>query len=208
MEKWGITQPRTPLKASPGKDASLAFTQINIFLQTNNMKKAMSVFYMTKEEVLDLIEDEYVRSKSYDLNFYYHWRHKYDYYKNHYIKQIKYPNTLNISRIKFENNKVFYIETKSCELPKLVDDEETIENLHQDTRKASDKKGSITRIGQSEFRAMIFKQYGSRCVVTGTSTAAVLQAAHIYPYRGNHSHQPWNGLLLRSVVTDLAGGAP
>ncbi len=134
----------------------------------------MNVFYITKHKLMKLRNDKYL-------------------------------NALSISKIhtKFENNKVFYIETKSCELPKLVDDEETIENLHQDTRKASDKKGSITRIGQSEFRAMIFKQYSSRCVVTGTSTAAVLQAAHIYPYRGNHSHQPWNGLLLRSDIHAL-----
>src|SRR5690606_23410684 len=49
--------------------------------------------------------------------------------------------------------------------------------------------------------------YEGRCAVTGTNAEAVLEAAHIRPYRGPQSNVLSNGLLLRAdihILFDLA----
>ena len=51
--------------------------------------------------------------------------------------------------------------------------------------------------GQQGFRNALIAAYGA-CAVTGTTTIDVLEAAHIYPYQGMHTHHVRNGLLLRS----------
>src|SRR5208282_2998948 len=47
------------------------------------------------------------------------------------------------------------------------------------------------------------ERYGDRCLVTGCEVLAVLEAAHIRPYRGEDDNHPENGLLLRSDVHTL-----
>lgn len=59
------------------------------------------------------------------------------------------------------------------------------------------------RRGQGKFRDDLRERYGDRCLVTGCEVLAVLEAAHIRPYRGADDHHPANGLLLRSDVHTL-----
>ncbi len=59
------------------------------------------------------------------------------------------------------------------------------------------------RQGQGAFRAKILDAYGQRCAISGCSAVAVLEAAHILPYRGEHTHRVDNGLLLRSDLHTL-----
>jgi putative restriction endonuclease len=61
----------------------------------------------------------------------------------------------------------------------------------------------IARQGQSAFRAALLEAYQGRCAITGCDAAAVLEAAHLRPYRGPESNTVPNGLLLRSDVHTL-----
>jgi hypothetical protein len=59
------------------------------------------------------------------------------------------------------------------------------------------------RRGQAAFRASLLNAYNGRCCVTGCDLADALEAAHISPYRGQHSNHLQNGLLLRSDIHTL-----
>lgn len=54
------------------------------------------------------------------------------------------------------------------------------------------------RLGQSSFRVMVTDAYRRRCALTGESTLAALEAAHIVPYSREGTHEVSNGLLLRA----------
>lgn len=59
------------------------------------------------------------------------------------------------------------------------------------------------RQGQSGFRKALLSAYSVTCAVTGTATERVLEAAHIAPYKGAHTNQTSNGLLLRADIHTL-----
>jgi len=59
------------------------------------------------------------------------------------------------------------------------------------------------RRGQQHFREALRKRHGDRCLVTGCTALAVLEAAHVSPYRGEKDNHPENGLLLRSDIHTL-----
>lgn len=59
------------------------------------------------------------------------------------------------------------------------------------------------RSGQATFRNKLLDAYGTRCAVTGSRAVAVLEAAHISPFKGDHTHVLSNGILLRSDVHTL-----
>jgi hypothetical protein len=59
------------------------------------------------------------------------------------------------------------------------------------------------RRGQQQFRDALRKRYENRCVVTGCAVLAVLEAAHINPYRGENDNHAKNGLLLRADIHTL-----
>lgn len=59
------------------------------------------------------------------------------------------------------------------------------------------------RQGQGAFRAKLLEAYSQCCAITGCNAVAVLEAAHILPYRGEHTHRADNGLLLRSDLHTL-----
>lgn len=61
----------------------------------------------------------------------------------------------------------------------------------------------VRRQGQPAFRAALLAAYGGRCAITGCDAPQALEAAHIYPYRGTHTNDASNGLLLRSDVHTL-----
>ena len=59
------------------------------------------------------------------------------------------------------------------------------------------------RLGQGKFRRDLLKAYGGVCCVTGCSVRPLLEAAHIYPYRGKQTNHVTNGLLLRADIHSL-----
>lgn len=59
------------------------------------------------------------------------------------------------------------------------------------------------RRGQPLFRAQLLDAYGGGCAITGCTALEVLEAAHIVPYRGEHTHRVDNGLLLRADLHTL-----
>jgi hypothetical protein len=66
--------------------------------------------------------------------------------------------------------------------------------------------GLVRRQGQSNFRRELLHAYDGQCAITGWAVPDVLEAAHVLPYRGEHTNYVSNGLLLRSdlhVLFDL-----
>jgi hypothetical protein len=61
----------------------------------------------------------------------------------------------------------------------------------------------VRRQGQPAFRGRLLKLYRGRCAVSGCDVEAVLEAAHIIPYRGPRTDHPSNGLLLRADLHTL-----
>ncbi len=59
------------------------------------------------------------------------------------------------------------------------------------------------RQGQPKFRSDLLKAYQGRCAMTGFNAQQALEAAHIYPYKGNDTNKVWNGLLLRADIHTL-----
>ncbi|BFI94987.1 MAG: hypothetical protein RSP_04970 [Rhodanobacter sp.] len=59
------------------------------------------------------------------------------------------------------------------------------------------------REGQGEFRAGLLDAYERKCAITGCGVVEILEAAHIRPYRGEYTHRPDNGLLLRADIHTL-----
>jgi HNH endonuclease len=59
------------------------------------------------------------------------------------------------------------------------------------------------RRGQRQFRDALRRRYGDRCLITACEILAVLEAAHISPYRGEDDNHPENGLLLRTDIHTL-----
>lgn len=56
---------------------------------------------------------------------------------------------------------------------------------------------SVVRPGQASFREGLLARYGGQCCISGCNIAALVEAAHIIPYRGDQSDDVSNGLLLR-----------
>lgn len=61
----------------------------------------------------------------------------------------------------------------------------------------------IRRRGQPAFRKALMDAYGDACAITGCNLPAVLEAAHIHPYKVGHTNVVSNGLLLRADIHTL-----
>ncbi|HEY0927668.1 HNH endonuclease [Brevundimonas sp.] len=61
----------------------------------------------------------------------------------------------------------------------------------------------VARQGGAAFRAEALERSGSRCAITNWEVPAVLEAAHIVPYRGLLTNEPDNALLLRADIHTL-----
>lgn len=59
------------------------------------------------------------------------------------------------------------------------------------------------RRGQSAFRRSLLDAYDGRCAISGCDVIDVLEAAHIFPYRGEETNKVSNGLLLRADLHTL-----
>lgn len=61
----------------------------------------------------------------------------------------------------------------------------------------------VVRRGQQEFREELISVYNSRCAITCTNIKDILEAAHIFPYKGSGTNVIANGILLRSDIHTL-----
>ena len=77
-------------------------------------------------------------------------------------------------------------------------DPATVEDARQRTMRLI-----AQRRGQSAFRQSLLRAYGGKCAITDCSVPDVLEAAHIYPYRGPKTNHVTNGLLLRGDIHTL-----
>jgi hypothetical protein len=57
------------------------------------------------------------------------------------------------------------------------------------------------RQGQPKFRRRLLKAYRSQCSITGCAIEALLEAAHIMPYRGTHSNHPSTDYFCEQIFT-------
>jgi len=75
-------------------------------------------------------------------------------------------------------------------------------NIDEDTRKFQDTRQAV-RQGQTKFRLDLLDAYRSRCAATEYDVSEGLEAAHIRPYRGAHTNETRNGILLRADIHNL-----
>ncbi|WP_397458369.1 HNH endonuclease [Pseudomonas asplenii] len=61
----------------------------------------------------------------------------------------------------------------------------------------------VRRRGQLTFRKALLEAYSGACAITGCTLPDVLEAAHIHPYKGDHTNVIPNGLLLRADIHTL-----
>lgn len=80
--------------------------------------------------------------------------------------------------------------------------ERIFDNMDEDLRVRRVQMVAL-RQGQPQFRKSLLTAYGSRCAITGTAVESVLEAAHIWPHKGEQTNEVWNGLLLRADLHTL-----
>ena len=61
----------------------------------------------------------------------------------------------------------------------------------------------LPRLGQGSFRIVVTDAYERKCAITGEKVLPVLVASHIRPYADGGTHDPQNGILLRSDLHTL-----
>lgn len=81
--------------------------------------------------------------------------------------------------------------------------EQETESLNGQDRRSKELRAIYVRRGQRAFRRKLLKAYGNACAVTGCKITELLEAAHISPYRGDHTNKVGNGLLLRADLHTL-----
>jgi len=75
-------------------------------------------------------------------------------------------------------------------------------DIDADTRKFQETRQAV-RQGQARFRLDLLDAYSSRCAATEYDVSEGLEAAHIRPYRGAHTNETRNGILLRADIHNL-----
>lgn len=100
----------------------------------------------------------------------------------------------------------FVLERQS--FPARVISADAADSEDFDPLSAEDARNRISRTitqrrGQQAFRNALMAAYEGHCVVTDCSVHDVLEAAHIYPYRGPDTNKLTNGLLLRADLHTL-----
>jgi len=60
-----------------------------------------------------------------------------------------------------------------------------------------------TRRGVHTFRDKLINRYGARCMISGCSVLALIEACHVGKYQGPEDNHPANGILLRSDLHTL-----
>ncbi len=71
-----------------------------------------------------------------------------------------------------------------------------------DTRERINRSIALRR-GQRTFRNKLLRRYGPSCMITGCKLLDIVEAAHIWPYRGESDNSSENGILLRADLHTL-----
>ncbi len=79
----------------------------------------------------------------------------------------------------------------------------TFDATNLDDARSKTMRAISTRRGQPAFRKMLLAAYDESCAVSGCTVKAILEAAHILPYRGVHTNHVTNGVLLRADLHTL-----
>ncbi|APS42514.1 hypothetical protein FOL01_1655 [Weissella jogaejeotgali] len=66
-----------------------------------------------------------------------------------------------------------------------------------DARKKQER-AIVIRQGQSDFRKKVLDEYDHKCAISENDVEEVLEAAHIFPYKGKETNTINNGILLSS----------
>jgi hypothetical protein len=74
--------------------------------------------------------------------------------------------------------------------------EDLLSLLKADNRQKVSSQVTV-REGQGGFREQLIREYGCRCCISGCEEGAVIEAAHIKPYKGKQTNILENGLLMR-----------
>lgn len=97
------------------------------------------------------------------------------------------------------------IETKNqLDAEQEAADNDKTFDLHsvEDERKKV-LRAIVIRQGQLKFRKALLSAYQKRCAITGCRVEAILEAAHIHPYKGEQTNLVANGILLRADIHTL-----
>jgi hypothetical protein len=92
--------------------------------------------------------------------------------------------------------------------PELLRELQVWEHRHEDREAFEDLRrrqlaNLVVRSGQAEFRRSLLRAYDGRCAMSDADAERALEAAHIIPFRGEHSNSTKNGLLLRGDLHTL-----
>lgn len=93
----------------------------------------------------------------------------------------------------------------SLDLPSLKNDSSNLEQsfkIHKKDTRIRKQAMLVVRPNQANFRAELIKLW-KFCPITGCNILEILDAAHIYPYRGEKDNQISNGILLRTDIHKL-----
>lgn len=90
-------------------------------------------------------------------------------------------------------------DAETVDLQQVLLSDEEISALGTDERRRVLVSFQTRREQRSQFRRQLLDRDGG-CVVTGVTTEAVLEAAHIEPYKGVHSNALHNGIILRADI--------
>ena len=105
----------------------------------------------------------------------------------------------------FESNNIR--SQRSTSRKKIAKDDELLDETF-DPQQIIDERERILasvvqRQGQSGFRSNLLEVYGYRCAISGCDAMEVLEAAHIFPYKGEKTNHISNRLILRSDLHTL-----
>ena len=94
----------------------------------------------------------------------------------------------------------------SLDLPSLKtynsNNKEKIFKINENDTRIRKKTMMVVRPKQTNFRAELIKLW-KNCPITGCNILEILDAAHIYPYRGEKDNDLSNGILLRTDIHKL-----
>jgi uncharacterized protein YjbI with pentapeptide repeats len=82
--------------------------------------------------------------------------------------------------------------------PLELDNKEVLVDLEsiKDERKRTNVE-RVSRKDQGKFRNLLLDVFQGKCAITACNVERALDAAHIFPYRGQATDCAWNGILLR-----------
>lgn len=87
------------------------------------------------------------------------------------------------------------------------EDDEVLRDSFDSSNKEDARKKVLRSIhqrrGQRKFRSSLLNAYKQTCAISREQCPAVLEAAHVSPYRGEHTNHIQNGLLLRADIHTL-----